>query len=239
MQEVHSTRSASAPLGLSQSHAHEGDTSGDRLHPSIRDRNYLHLAPITRIIEETVRSRLDGNASRVLDLGCGAKPYEPLFQGRCVSYVGVDVDPRSAANVLSVGKHLPFRDASFDAVLCTQVLEHDLDPERTVREAHRVLVQDGILILTTHGVWFKHGEADYWRWTDAGLRVVMRPFGRVDVRNCGGQYSALFQILNLYADPLPIGRRFLYVVNNIVGLALDRVLPSENLIVNYVVVAQK
>jgi len=53
------------------------------------------------------------------------------------------------------------------------------------------------------------------------------------------QYSALFQILNLYADPLPVGRRLFYLVSNLMGLALDRVLPAQNLIVNYVVVARK
>jgi len=205
----------------------------------MRDRNYLHLAPISRIIQDTVRSRLRGNALRVLDLGCGSKPYESLFQQHSASYLGVDVHRSSAADVLSAGGALPFRPSSFDVVLCTQVLEHDAAPEQTISEAHRVLVPDGLLILTTHGVWFKHGEADYWRWTDAGLRLIMRRFREVEIQNCGGQYSALFQILNLYADPLPIGRRFLYLLNNMAGLALDRILPSENLIVNYVVVARK
>ena len=41
------------------------------------------------------------------------------------------------------------------------------------------------------------------------------------------------------ADPLPVGRRFFYLLNNVFGLALDRLLPAENLIVNYVVVAEK
>jgi len=61
----------------------------------------------------------------------------------------------------------------------------------------------------------------------------------VEVYNCGGQYSALFQVLNLYAAPLRLGRRALYLVNNVLGVALDRVLPAENLILNYVVVAGK
>jgi len=213
--------------------------SENRLHPTIRDRNYLHLAPIAHVIEATVRTRLAGNGLRVLDLGCGLKPYAPLFDGRCVSYVGIDVGLPSSADVLSAGQQLPFHDASFDVVLCTQVLEHDPHPDWTVREAHRVLASEGTLILSTHGVWFKHGKADYWRWTDDGLRKILQPFRIVDIHNCGGQYAALFQILNLYADPLPVGRRFLYLLNNVFGLALDRLLPAENLIVNYVVVAQK
>jgi SAM-dependent methyltransferase len=212
---------------------------GERLDPGIGDRNYLHLAPLSAIIRETVRSRIPGDQLRVLDLGCGRKPYAPVFVGRCRRYLGVDVEMGSAADVLAVGEHLPFAGASFDVVLCTQVLEHDPEPQRTVDEARRVLAKGGTLILSTHGVWFKHGDADYWRWTDAGLRRVMAAFEQVDVLNCGGQYSALFQLLNLYADPLPVGRRFLYLANNLLGIALDRILPAQNLISNYVAVARK
>jgi SAM-dependent methyltransferase len=219
--------------------SHPCGRPSERLHPGTGDRNYLHLAPITQILEGTIPTILPGARLRVLDLGCGSKPYAPLFLQRCESYVGVDLQLPSSADVLAAGDQLPFRNGSFDVVLCTQVLEHDPEPQRTVAEAHRVLSPGGTLLLSTHGVWFKHGEADYWRWTDAGLRRLMRSFPAVEVYNCGGQYSALFQILNLYADPLPLGRRLLYLVNNTLGLALDRVLPAENLIVNYVVVAGK
>jgi SAM-dependent methyltransferase len=219
--------------------SHPCGPPSERLHPGIGDRNYLHLAPIAQILGEAIRTTLRGDRLRVLDLGCGAKPYAPLLMSRCASYVGVDIQLPSSADVLAAGERLPFRSGSFDVVLCTQVLEHDPEPQQTVAEAHRVLSSGGTLLLSTHGVWFKHGEADYWRWTDAGLRRLMRSFPDVEVYSCGGQYSALFQILNLYADPLPFGRRFLYLVNNALGLALDRVLPAENLIVNYVVVAGK
>lgn len=44
---------------------------------------------------------------------------------------------------------LPFEDAAFDLVLCTQVIEHLLDPPAGVRELARVLRPDGVLVLTT------------------------------------------------------------------------------------------
>ncbi len=230
------------PANLAPGQSDAGPASlhaGERLNPRIGDRNYLHLAPLAAIIRDAVRAQPAGNGLRVLDLGCGWKPYAPIFEGRTRRYVGVDVGTPSGADILAVGEHLPFAAAAFDVVLCTQVLEHDPEPRRTIEEAHRVLVQGGILVLSTHGVWFKHGEADYWRWTDAGLRRIMASFDRVDVRGCGGQYSALFQLLNLYADPLPFGRRLVYLVDNLLGLALDRVFPAENLIANYVVIARK
>ena len=117
--------------------------SENRLHPTIRDRNYLHLAPIAHVIEATVRTRLAGNGLRVLDLGCGLKPYAPLFDGRCVSYVGVDVGLPSSADVLSAGQQLPFHDASFDVVWCTDVLEHLADLPAAIAQMGRVPLSCG------------------------------------------------------------------------------------------------
>ena len=44
---------------------------------------------------------------------------------------------------------LPFEDGAFDVVLCTQVIEHLLDPAAGVRELARVLRPGGTLVLTT------------------------------------------------------------------------------------------
>jgi ubiquinone/menaquinone biosynthesis C-methylase UbiE len=44
---------------------------------------------------------------------------------------------------------LPFPDASFDVVLCTQVIEHLLDPAAGLRELARVLAPGGCAIVTT------------------------------------------------------------------------------------------
>src|SRR5262245_9708450 len=65
---------------------------------------------------------------RLLDLGCGMKPYRSLLGRGVDSWVGLDlgVTPsgRSKADVLGSGLNLPFKDAVFDSVLSTQVLEH-------------------------------------------------------------------------------------------------------------------
>ena len=70
---------------------------------------------------------------RVLDVGCGVKPYYPYFAEYADSYVGVDVVENPAAELLGGVEDLPVDDASFDVVLCTQVLEHCDDPGRQSR----------------------------------------------------------------------------------------------------------
>jgi len=44
---------------------------------------------------------------------------------------------------------LPFEDGAFDLILCTQVIEHLLDPLAAVRELRRVLARDGTLVIST------------------------------------------------------------------------------------------
>src|SRR3569623_3002907 len=74
---------------------------------------------------------------RVLDVGCGSKPYQPFFAD-AASYVGVDVQENAQADLHGAVEALPVANGSFDVVLCTQVLEHVDDPAAAIRELHRV-----------------------------------------------------------------------------------------------------
>ena len=87
------------------------------------------------------------------------------------SYVGVDVVENAMAELLGPVEDLPVDDASFDVVLCTQVLEHCDDPAQAVRELRRVTAPGGRVLASTHGVQVYHPSPhDYWRWTHEGLR---------------------------------------------------------------------
>jgi SAM-dependent methyltransferase len=77
------------------------------------------------------------------DVGCGPKPYYPFFADRASEYIGVDVVENPAAELLGSVEDLPVPDASFDLVLCTQVLEHCDDPAQAVRELRRVTAPGG------------------------------------------------------------------------------------------------
>lgn len=153
---------------------------------------------------------------RLLDYGCGTKPYQSLFARRFATYVGADFDTNSAADIV-VGRHgeLPVEDHFADCVLSTQVLEHVEDPKAYLAEAYRVLKPDGALILSTHGVWRYHpNPTDYWRWTVDGLQAELYRAG-FDIRSMRSVLGIASAGLQLWQDgtvrALPGVLRPLYV----------------------------
>ena len=107
---------------------------------------------------------------RVLDVGCGSMPYRSLFEGRCHDYVGCDPFPQSSAVTRCTTEQLRFDDASFDAVVTFQVLEHTRHPWRMMAECARVLKPGGLLVLSASFL-LPHQDApcDYFRFTQEGL----------------------------------------------------------------------
>jgi SAM-dependent methyltransferase len=168
---------------------------------------------------------------RVLDVGCGVKPYHPFFAGGASEYVGVD--PGSPlADIQAPADDLPVEDATFELVLCTQVLEHAEDPGRTVRELRRVVAPGGRVLASTHGVQVYHpAPLDLWRWTHEGLERLFRENGSwesLSVAPGSGTAACLGMLVSIYVDLLagrahaaPLGRGLVAVVNTGAG-AVDR-----------------
>ena len=143
---------------------------------------------------------------RLLDVGCGVKPYFPFFEPYVSEYVGVDVVENPAADLLGSIEALPVDDASFDLVLCSQVLEHGDDPAQAVRELHRVTRPGGRVLASTHGVQVYHpSPVDLWRWTHAGLERLFTQsaaWSSVDVQPSSGTTACLGMLASIYVDLL-------------------------------------
>ncbi|MFO7571608.1 MAG: class I SAM-dependent methyltransferase [Gaiellaceae bacterium] len=166
---------------------------------------YAVRAPLVRwLADEARRAHAELGRYRVLDVGCGAKPYEPLFSPHAESYVGVDPVENPRAELRGSVEDLPVEDAAFDVVLCNQVLEHCDDPARAVSELRRVTAPGGRVLATTHGVMVYHpSPADYWRWTHSGLEKLFADNGAwasVRVTAGSGTTACLGMIFSLYLD---------------------------------------
>lgn len=181
--------------------------------PSWRQPLYLHYAPLWQALTDVLGS-LGG---RVLDIGCGLQPYRPLLGPRVTEYVGLDrPGPGSIPTVVGSAEALPFDDRSFDAVLCTQVLEHLEHPERALAEAVRVLRPGGTLVITVPGVWPAHEVPyDYWRFTRHGLERLLERVGvdKVEVKALGGLWSVVGQMVNLELQRGWLVRELVPVIN--------------------------
>jgi SAM-dependent methyltransferase len=111
--------------------------------------------------------------ARLLDVGCGTAWLAEHFP----HYVGVDASEEAVEAAVARGRDarladadepLPFEDASFDAVILKDVLEHVADPVALVREVRRVLVSGGRVFASSP-------DAQRWVWNDYTHR---RPFTR-------------------------------------------------------------
>src|SRR5580704_5026017 len=112
--------------------------SRERLHPSLRNPNWLILRRRRQIFEAGL-DRLPKSALRMLDIGGLLQPYRPLLGTRTKSYVAVDLQMTPLVNVGAAAEALPFQDAQFDFVICTQVFEYLPEPALGVAEIRRVL----------------------------------------------------------------------------------------------------
>jgi SAM-dependent methyltransferase len=175
-------------------------------------RRYPPISSPTWVVRRALAAWLQAQAAeletgaqvRVLDVGCGVKPYYPFFAKVASEYIGVDVVENPAAELLGPVEALPVDDASFDVVLCTQVLEHCDDPAQAVRELRRVTRPGGRVLVSTHGVQVYHpSPVDYWRWTHEGLRRVFEQnadWADLRVEPAAGTGSALAMLLGTYVE---------------------------------------
>jgi SAM-dependent methyltransferase len=177
----------------------------DKRDPPISSTSWAVRAPLARWIEREAQAagRRNGRV-RVLDVGCGGKPYYPFFAPFDVEYVGVDVAPNAGADLIGTVENLPVDDGSFDVVLCTQVLEHCDDPTRAVGELRRVLAPGGRALASTHGVQIYHpAPHDLWRWTHEGLDRLFREsaaWSSVRVEPGAGTAATLAMLLGFYLE---------------------------------------
>jgi SAM-dependent methyltransferase len=97
----------------------------------------------------------------------------------------LDIDQRSGANFIADickdnSELLP--DQTFDFIVCTEVLEHTIQPFHAVTEMYRLLKNGGLIFLTVPFNFRIHGPLpDCWRFTEHGLRVLFSNFKIIEL----------------------------------------------------------
>jgi SAM-dependent methyltransferase len=226
----------------------------ERRRPPLRSSTWVVRAPLADwLTREGRRAAAEFGRYRLLDVGCGVKPYAPFFAPEA-EYVGVDVVDNPAADLRGAVESLPVGDGSFELVLCTQVLEHCADPALAVRELRRVVAPGGRVLASTHGVQVYHpSPEDHWRWTHTGLERLFAANGdwrSLHVEAALGTASCVAMLLGIYVEiaarraRVPAAGGALVAGLNRAGAALDRrsrllgdIRPGA-LVANYLVTAE-
>jgi SAM-dependent methyltransferase len=129
--------------------------TGERTVPGVAEENYWFRRH--EVVYEALRERCAG--ARVLEAGCGEGYGADLLAGAAASVLALDLDARTTAHAaaryprLHVARSnlvaLPVRDASVDAAVSLQVIEHLWDQEGFLRECRRALRPGGALLVST------------------------------------------------------------------------------------------
>jgi SAM-dependent methyltransferase len=163
-----------------------------------------------RVREKLERVRPIAPDARVLEVGSGAHGLVFFFG----TTRGVGCDPlacdyaalfpawqRRAQTFAAAGERLPFADASFDVVLCDNVVDHAEAPAQIARELSRVLAPGGLLYFTVnfHHAVYSAAARLHAAWNAAGLRLEIGPFADHTVHLTLDAARALFSGLPLRA----------------------------------------
>ena len=128
----------------------------------------------------------------ILDVGAGRGDFAELFQGR--NYFALDVYPYPEVDIAcDLTQSNPFREASLDAILLMNVLEHVYDTHAMLEALAAMLKPGGALICAIPFLVKMHQEpVDYVRYTHYALERL------------GPQHGLELELLEGYYDPISL-----------------------------------
>lgn len=158
--------------------------------------------------------RYDLQNKKLLDIGCGSKPYLSLFKQINIEYKGIDF--RSYSNNYSYELNKPdyyfkktydkdykltqFENDSYDIITAFQILEHHEKPEIFFPEVKRILRKGGFLIISFPFIWELHEEPnDFQRLTHYKIKQLCQE-NHLEVKEMikrGSSLSVISQLINL------------------------------------------
>lgn len=138
-----------------------------------------------RLIRDHIAKFLEHGAAKYGDSGLlldvapqnheGAGPFFPEAEIHTL-----DIDPASGATYIAdicADNSALIPTGRFDKLVCTEVLEHTLNPFDAAREIRRLLRPGGLAFISVPFNFRIHGPLpDCWRFTEHGLRAILADF---------------------------------------------------------------
>jgi SAM-dependent methyltransferase len=136
------------------------------------------------VFMKSVATKYAQGPGRLMDIAPqdheGARPFFP----ETIMIETLDIDPTSGCTYIGdiCERNAAIADGTFDYVVCTEVLEHTLQPFHAIDEIRRMLKPEGKLFLSVPFNFRIHGPLpDCWRFTEHGLRALLRDFNIVEL----------------------------------------------------------
>ena len=133
---------------------------------------------VRKRIYNSVKSNALALNGKLLDFGCGRKPYKELFN--TTHYIGLDIEQEGhdhtdePIDVFYDGKTIPFPNNYFDSCFSSQVFEHVFELNHSIKEIHRVLKPGGKALFIVPFVWDEHEiPYDFARYSSFGLKYIL------------------------------------------------------------------
>lgn len=224
--------------------------------PFFISKHYL-LKDIMEIVEKYKFKR------NTLDVGCGEKPYQYLFKNG--SYKGIDFKSYSKNKDFKgcppdfyfnddylKTLRLPFKDESFDNIVCFQVLEHHKNPQKMIQETIRIVKKDGYILITAPFLGGVHEQPnDFQRFTMYGLTGLFERFGGeiLEIKKQGSIFSTFSILLNEYLNIIAGKNKVCYFLCSVLyppfllfeyfSYFADKIFKSEEIYFNNLVLAKR
>ncbi len=190
---------------------------------------------------------------RLLDIGCGTKPYKKMLQPFIIEHIGLDHEEcqhdHSHIDIFGTAYHIPSDDESFDSAICTAVLEHLEEPEVALKECYRILRPEGIAIYTAPFIWHLHEEPrDFYRFSKYGLKYLFEKSGFkiIELEPLSGFWVTFGQLFvyNIYRFNIGPIRWFFIIdiialISQLMAYILDKIDRTEQWTWMYLIVARK
>lgn len=149
----------------------------------------LEFIIIRRRLLKCFESAAKKDTDRVLDLGCGQKPYyHSKIRGKIICF---DKLPTKKAHIIGDADYLPFKSNSFDKAVSVNSLYYFKNPFNVAGDIARILKKNGQLILVMPFIYPIHDAPyDKYRFTEYGIRELLkRDFQILEIRAIGGIFN--------------------------------------------------
>lgn len=145
---------------------------------------YVQIRNNIREFMKNQAKKFDSDSIKLLDIAPQVHAGAKEFFVKSTVFTA-DIDKKSGADYIidiCENNEVTVPSGLFDIIVCTEVLEHTLNPFAAISEIHRLLKPNGFLLMSTPFDFRIHGPLpDCWRFTEHGIRALLKDFELVEI----------------------------------------------------------